>query len=143
MVDPVTLASGAFAGFQMLRKGLSAGKEIADFKGELNSILDYISGVEEAKRSGKKSNPLNDYIEYERAKQLQKDLEEVIWSCKGSKGVKMYKQFVARAEKSQREGRYKAIKRKNDIIQAVSIGFGIIFFISGAIGLVYFAIRFR
>ena len=53
-MDPITLATGAVGAFKLLRKGLNAGKEIHQVSGELNSILNYISGVEQAQKSNKK-----------------------------------------------------------------------------------------
>ena len=54
MVDPVTLASGAVAGFQLLKKGFGAGRDLHQMGSELNQVLDYITGVEQAKKQNKK-----------------------------------------------------------------------------------------
>ena len=142
MVDPVTLATGAVAGFNLLKKGLSAGKELHQMGGELNSVLNYISGVEEAKKSKKQNNPLNDYLEYEKAKTMQKDLENLIFDMKGSRGVAVYKSFVAKSEKAQRESRYKAIARKNQILNVLSILLGLAITVGGGSLLIWFAMEF-
>jgi len=141
-MDPITLATGAVGAFKLLKKGLNAGKEIHQVSGELNSILNYISGVEQAQKSNKKSDPLNDYIEYEKAKTLKKDLENLIFDMKGSRGVAVYKSFVAKSEQAQREGKYQAIARKNKILNILSILLGASITIGGGGALIWFAIEF-
>ena len=143
MVDPITLATGAVGAFKLLRKGLNAGKQIHEVSNELSSVLDYISGVEAAKKANKQNNPLNDYIQHQRAQQMKKDLEEVIWQCHGSKGVALYKDFVAAAAKTQRDSKYAAMARKNKILNALSILLGITITFGGAGALVWFAIEFK
>ena len=142
MVDPVTLASGAVAGFQLLKKGFGAGRDLHQMGSELNQVLDYISGVEQAKKQNKKSAPLNDYLAYDKAMTMKRDLEDLIHFYKGSRGLAKYKEFVAKAEKQNRDSKYRAMKRRNDIMQIISIIFGVFLFGAGAVGLIFFAQKF-
>lgn len=143
MVDPITLATGAVAGFNLLKKGFSAGKELHQMGSELNSVLDFISGAKEAKKSGSKSNPLNDYIQYQKAIEMEKALENLIFDCHGSKGVAKYKDFVSRANSAQRDSKYAAIARKNKILNVLSILLGVSITLGGGAALVWFAIEFK
>tara|TARA_R100001377_G_scaffold17813_2_gene9138 strand:- start:778 stop:1209 length:432 start_codon:yes stop_codon:yes gene_type:complete len=142
-MDPASLFLAATTGYKLLQKGFGAGREITQMSRELGSVLDYISGVEEAQKSNKKSNPLNDYLEYERAKTLKKDLENLIFDMKGSRGVAVYKSFVAKAEQTQREGRYEALARKNKILNVLSILLGMAITLGGGAVLVWAAIEFK
>jgi len=141
-MDPASLFLAATTGFKLLQKGFGAGREITQMSKELGSVLNYISGVEEAQKSKSNSNPLNDYLEYERAKTLKKDLENLIFDMKGSRGVAVYKAFVAKSEQTQREGKYRAVARKNKILNILSILLGASITIGGGGALIWFAIEF-
>jgi hypothetical protein len=142
-MDPATLFLAATSGFKLLQKGFSAGKQIHQMGSELNSVLDFISGAKEAKNSGSKSNPLNDYIQYQKAISLERDLENLIFDCHGSRGVKLYKSFVAKAEQTQREGKYKMIARKNKILDILSIFLGVSITLGGGGLLIWAAFEFK
>ena len=62
---------------------------------------------------------------------------------KGSRGVAVYKSFVAKAEQTQREGRYEALARKNKILNVFSILLGISITVGGGGLLIWAAIEFK
>tara|TARA_Y100001973_G_C5208904_1_gene343814 strand:+ start:10085 stop:10519 length:435 start_codon:yes stop_codon:yes gene_type:complete len=142
MVDPVTLLTAATTGYSLLKRGFETGREISQMSSEMNSVLDYIKGVETAKKSNKKNDPLNDYLEWDRAKKMKQDLETLIKFHKGTKGLAKYKEFVRHAETAQRQGRYKEIQKRNQIQKIFSVIIGLSVFVGGAIGLIYFAQKF-
>ena len=46
---------------------------------DLNKVFDFIDGTKAAQKSGNKNDPLSDYIAYEKALDMERQLEQVIW----------------------------------------------------------------
>lgn len=106
---------------------------------DLNKVFDFIDGTKAAQKSGNKNDPLSDYIAYEKALDMEKQLEQVIWETRGSKGVATFKRMRAQATERDRQSKYASIKRRNQIMNVVSITFGVIVFACGIVGMIYFA----
>ena len=82
---------------------------------DLNKVFDFIDGTKQAQKSGNKNDPLSDYIAYEKALDMEKQLEQVIWETRGSKGVATFKRMRAQATERDRQSKYASIKRRNQI----------------------------
>ena len=106
---------------------------------DLNKVFDFIDGTKAAQTSGNKNDPLSDYIAYEKAKDMEKELERIIFDTRGSKGVAMFKRMRAEATERDRQSKYASIRRRNKIINVLSIMLGIVIFAGGIVGMVFFA----
>jgi len=106
---------------------------------DLNKVFDFIDGTKEAQKSGNKNDPLSDYIAYEKALDMEKQLEQVIWETRGSKGVATFKRMRAQATERDIQSKYASVKRRNKIMNGLSIAFGVLVFAGGIIGMVFLA----
>ena len=59
------------------------------------------------------------------------------------RGWNKFEQFRREAKKNERETRYAAIRKRNEIMNILSIIFAVCIVIAGAIGLFYFAYYLR
>ena len=106
---------------------------------DLNKVFNFIDGTKAAQKTGNKNDPLSDYIAYEKALDMEKQLEQVIWETRGSKGVATFKRMRAQATERDRQSKYASVKRRNQIINILSIVFGLIIFAGGLVGMIFFA----
>ena len=111
-MDPLALA---LISFTALKKGISLGKDISSMGKDLNKVFQFIDGTKAAQTSGNKNDPLSDYIAYEKALDMEKQLMDVIWQTRGSKGVATFKRMRAQATERDRQSKYSAVARKNRI----------------------------
>jgi len=111
--------SAALLAFGAIKKGISMGKELHTMGKDLNNLFSFIDGAKEAQKSGNKNDPLAELTAYYKAIDMEKAIEEAVWQSRGSAGVKMLKQFREKAKEREKEGRYLATKRKNQIINAL------------------------
>ena len=106
---------------------------------DLNKVFDFIDGTKAAQKSGNKNDPLSDYIAYEKALDMERQLEQVIWETRGSKGVATFKRMRAEATERDRQSKYASIRRRNQIMNVLSIMLGIVIFAGGIVGMVFLA----
>jgi len=110
--------SAALLAFSAIKKGISMGKELHTMGKDLNNLFSFIDGAKEAQKSGNKNDPLAELTAYYKALDMEKAIEEAVWQSRGSAGVKMLKQFREKAKEREKEGRYLALKRKNQLLNA-------------------------
>jgi len=139
-MDPISLA---LLSFSALKKGISLGKDLSSMGKDLNKVFSFIDGAKEAKKSGNKNDPLSQYIAYEKAMDMEKDLERIIWETRGSKGVAMFKKMRAQSVERDRDSRYAAIARKNKILDTLSILLGVTITLGGGGLLIWAAFEFK
>ena len=135
--------SAALLAFGAIKKGISMGKELHSMSKDLNNLFSFIDGAKEAQKSGKKGDPLSDYIAYEKALDYEKQLMQLIWETRGSKGVAKFNEFRKQAKKREVEGKYLATKRKNQIINAAGIIFAITITGIGGYFMIWFAMQYK
>ena len=135
--------SAALLAFGAIKKGISLGKDLSAMSKDVNNLFSFIDGTKEAQKTGNKNDPLSDYIAYEKALDMEKQLEQIIWETRGSKGVSKFKQMRAQAATKDRESKYAAIARKNKILNIFSILLGISITIGGGAALIWAAIEFK
>jgi len=135
-MDPISIA---LLSFTALKKGIALGKDLSAMGKDLNKVFDFIDGTKEAQKSGNKNDPLSDYIAYEKALDMEKQLEQVIWETRGSKGVATFKRMRAQATERDIQSKYASVKRRNKIMNGLSIAFGLVVFIGGIVGMVFLA----
>lgn len=109
---------------------------------DLNSLFDFIDGTKAAQKSGNKNDPLSDYIAYEKARDMERELEKIIFETRGSRGVAKFKDMRRQAAESERQSKYAAIARRNKILNILSILAGITITAGGAVGMIYFAMKY-
>jgi len=135
--------SAALLAFGAIKKGISMGKELHSMSKDLNNLFSFIDGAKEAQKSGKKGDPLSDYIAYEKAMDYEKQLMDLIWETRGSKGVAKFNEFRKQAKKREVEGKYLATKRKNQLMNAAGIIFAIIITGIGGYFMIWFAMQYK
>ena len=135
-MDPISIA---LLSFTALKKGIALGKDLSAMGKDLNKVFNFIDGTKEAQKSGNKNDPLSDYIAYEKALDMEKQLEQVIWETRGSKGVATFKRMRAQATERDIQSNYASVKRRNKIMNGLSIAFGVLVFAGGIIGMVFLA----
>ena len=109
----------------------------------LTIFFSFIDGAKEAQKSGKKGDPLSDYIAYEKAMDYEKQLMDLIWETRGSKGVAKFNEFRKQAKKREVEGKYLATKRKNQILNAAGIFFAMLITGAGGYFMIWFAMQYK
>ena len=139
-MDPLSLA---LLSFSALKKGISLGKDISSMGKDLNKVFQFIDGTKAAQKSGNKNDPLSDYIAYEKAQDMERELLEVIWQTRGSKGVAMFKKMRTQATERDRQSKYADIARKNKILNFLSILLGMAITLGGGGLLIWAAIEFK
>ena len=135
-MDPISIA---LVSFTALKKGIALGKDLSAMGKDLNKVFNFIDGTKEAQKSGNKNDPLSDYIAYEKALDMEKQLEQVIWETRGSKGVATFKRMRAQATERDIQSNYASVKRRNKIMNGLSIVVGVIIFAGGIVGMVFLA----
>lgn len=135
--------SAALLAFGAIKKGISLGKDLSAMSKDVNNLFSFIDGTKEAQKTGNKNDPLSDYIAYEKALDMEKQLEQIIWETRGSKGVSKFKQMRAQAATKDRESKYAAVARKNKILNVLSILAGITITLGGGAALIWAAIEFK
>ena len=135
--------SAALLAFGAIKKGISMGKELHSMSKDLNNLFSFIDGAKEAQKSGKKGDPLSDYIAYEKAMDYEKQLMDLIWETRGSKGVAKFNEFRKQAKKREVDGKYLATKRKNQIINGIGIVGSVTITAGGAYLMYIFAMQYQ
>ena len=128
--------------FAAVKKGISVGKDLMAMSKDVNNLFAFIDGAKAAQKTGNKNDPLSDYIAYEKALDMEKQLEQIIFDTRGSRGVATFKRMRAQANESQRQSKYAQLARKNKIMNILSIILGIVLFGGGVAGMVWFATSF-
>ena len=141
VVDPI---SGALLAFTAIKKGIAIGKDLSSMGKDLNNLFSFIDGAKAAhKNPSNKSDPLSSYIAYEKAMDYEKQLRDIIINARGMKGYAKFEQFRREAKKAEREGRYAAIRRQNQIKQIAGLVVAIIITGFGAYGMIWFAMQYK
>jgi len=139
-MDPLSIA---LVSFTALKKGIALGKDISAMGKDLNKVFNFIDDTKAAQKSGNKNDPLSDYIAYEKALDMEKQLMEVIWQTRGSKGVATFKRMRTQATERDRQSKYAAVARKNKILNFISILLGMAITLGGGGLLIWAAIEFK
>tara|TARA_R110000772_G_scaffold74511_1_gene162238 strand:- start:3860 stop:4282 length:423 start_codon:yes stop_codon:yes gene_type:complete len=139
-MEPISAALLAFAA---IKKGISLGKDLSAMSKDVSNLFAFIDGTKEAQKTGNKNDPLSDYIAYEKALDMEKQLEQIIFDTRGSKGVATFKRMREQSASRDRESRYAEIARKNKILNILSILAGISITVGGGSALIWAAIEYK
>ena len=86
---------------------------------------------------------MSTYIAAVKARDLEEELRSIIIDTRGFKGWNELQAIRQQVMKEEREGRYRALKRQNQIKSILGAILGVLIIGAGGAGLVWFAMEFR
>ena len=137
------------ASFTAIKTGVKLGKDISSLGKDLGKMW---TAIDDAKNThaqatkGKGSaqeKALSTYIAAVKARDLEEELRSIIIDTRGFKGWNELQAIRQQVMKEEREGRYRALKRQNQIKSIIGAVLGVLILGAGGAGLVWFAMEFR
>ena len=137
------------ASFTAIKTGVKLGKDISSLGKDLGKMW---TAIDDAKNThaqatkGKGSaqeKALSTYIAAVKARDLEEQLRSIIIDTRGLKGWNELQKIRQQVMKEEREGRYRALQRQNQIKSIIGAVVGILILGAGGAGLVWFAMEFR
>ena len=137
------------ASFAAIKTGVKLGKDISSLGKDLGKMW---TAIDDAKNThaqatkGKGSaqeKALSTYIAAVNARDLEEELRSIIIDTRGFKGWNELQAIRQQVMKEEREGRYRALKRQNQIKSILGAILGVLIIGAGGAGLVWFAMEFR
>ena len=137
------------ASFTAIKTGVKLGKDIHSLGKDLGKMW---TAIDDAKNThaqatkGKGSaqeKALSTYIAAVKARDLEEELRSIIIDTRGFKGWNELQAIRQQVMKEEREGRYRALKRQNQIKSILGAVLGVLIIGAGGAGLVWFAMEFR
>ena len=137
------------ASFTAIKTGVKLGKDISSLGKDLGKMW---TAIDDAKNThaqatkGKGSaqeKALSTYIAAVKARDLEEELRSIIIDTRGFKGWNELQAIRQQVMKEEREGRYRALQRQNQIKSIIGAVVGILILGAGGAGLVWFAMEFR
>ena len=137
------------ASFAAVKTGVKLGKDISSLGKDLGKMW---TAIDDAKNThaqatkGKGSaqeKALSTYIAAVKARDLEEQLRSIIIDTRGFKGWNELQAIRQQVMKEEREGRYRALKRQNQIKSILGAILGVLIIGAGGAGLVWFAMEFR
>ena len=137
------------ASFAAIKTGVKLGKDISSLGKDLGKMW---TAIDDAKNThaqatkGKGSaqeKALSTYIAAVKARDLEDQLRSIIIDTRGFKGWNELQKIRQQVMKEEREGRYRALKRQNQIKSILGAVLGVLIIGAGGAGLVWFAMEFR
>ena len=137
------------ASFAAIKSGVKLGKDIHSLGKDLGKMW---TAIDDAKNThaqatkGKGSaqeKALSTYIAAVKARDLEEELRSIIIDTRGFKGWNELQAIRQQVMKEEREGRYRALKRQNQIKSILGAVLGVLIIGAGGAGLVWFAMEFR
>ena len=137
------------ASFAAIKTGVKLGKDISSLGKDLGKMW---TAIDDAKNThaqatkGKGSaqeKALSTYIAAVKARDLEEELRSIIIDTRGFKGWNELQAIRQQVMKEEREGRYRALKRQNQIKSIIGAVLGVLILGAGGAGLVWFAMEFR
>ena len=90
MPDPLTVGLAAFAA---IKKGIEIGKDLSQMSKDFGQLYDFIDEQKEIKQKGSKNDVLANYIAYEKAMDMERELTRIIQQTRGASGLRKFKQM--------------------------------------------------
>jgi len=75
MPDPLTIGLAAFAA---IKKGIEIGKDLSQMSKDFGQLYDFIDQQKEIKQKGSKNDVLANYIAYEKAMDMERELTRIL-----------------------------------------------------------------
>ena len=143
MPEPITIALGAFA---LAKKALELGKDANEISRSLGKVWSAIDDVKADAANAKKSNDSNaleKFIALKQAEDLEYNIAQIVRATRGEAGWQQLKKLRQEEKQQKVEGRYKATRRKNQIVNAVGIICAMLITGVGAYFMILFAMRYQ
>ncbi len=137
------------ASFTAIKTGVKLGKDIHSLGKDLGKMWTAIDDAKNTHAQASKGKgsaqekALTTYIAAVQARDLEKQLRDIIIDTRGFKGWNELQAIRQQVMKEEREGRYKAMQRRNQINNIIGIFIGVIIMAAGALGLIWFAVEFK
>ena len=137
------------ASFAAIKSGVKLGKDIHSLckdLGKMWTAIDDAKNTHERASKGKGSaqeKALSTYIAAVKARDLEEELRSIIIDTRGFKGWNELQAIRQQVMKEEREGRYRALQRQNQIKSIIGAVLGVLILGAGGVGLVWFAMEFR
>lgn len=147
MIDPVTALAGATAAFNMLKKGISVGKDLQDMGGQLSKWAGAIADLEFADKQNQKpawyktlgggvqAQAMEIFAAKQKAAAMRAELKDYISVMYGPSKWEEILQIEADLRKQKREHEHRQMEIKQKIIEWSA---GVALFILSVGGLAFF-----
>ena len=147
MIDPVTALAGATAAFNMLKKGISVGKDLQDMGGQLSKWAGAIADLEFADKQNQKpawyktlgggvqAQAMEIFAAKQKAAAMRAELKDYISVMYGPSKWDEILQIEADLRKQKREHEHRQMEIKQKIIEWSA---GVALFILSVGGLAFF-----
>jgi hypothetical protein len=129
MIDPVTALAGATAAFNMLKKGISVGKDLQDMGGQLSKWAGAIADLDFADKQNQKpawyktlgggvqAQAMEIFAAKQKAAQMRAELKDYISVMYGPSKWEEILQIEADLRKQKREHEHRQMEIKQKIIE--------------------------
>ena len=137
------------ASFAAIKTGVKLGKDISSLGKDLGKKWTAIADAKNTHAQASKGKgsaqekALSTYINAVRARDLEDQLRSIIIDTRGFKGWNELQKIRQQVMKEEREGRYRALQRQNQIKSIIGAVLGVLILGAGGVGLVWFAMEFR
>ena len=137
------------ASFAAIKTGVKLGKDISSLGKDLGKMWTAIDDAKNTHAQASKGKgsaqekALSTYIAAVKARDLEEELRSIIIDTRGFKGWNELQAIRQQVMKEEREGRYRALKRQNQIKSILGAVLGVLIIGAGGAGLVWFAMEFR
>ena len=137
------------ASFAAIKTGVKLGKDISSLGKDLGKMWTAIDDAKNTHAQASKGKgsaqekALSTYIAAVKARDLEEELRSIIIDTRGFKGWNELQKIRQQVMKEEREGRYRALKRQNQIKSIIGAVLGVLILGAGGAGLVWFAMEFR
>ena len=137
------------ASFAAIKTGVKLGKDISSLGKDLGKMWTAIDDAKNTHAQASKGKgsaqekALSTYINAVRARDLEDQLRSIIIDTRGFKGWNELQKIRQQVMKEEREGRYRALQRQNQIKSIIGAVLGVLILGAGGVGLVWFAMEFR
>ena len=147
MIDPVTALAGATAAFNMLKKGISVGKDLQDMGGQLSKWAGAIADLEFADKQNQKpawyktlgggvqAQAMEIFAAKQKAAAMRAELKDYISVMYGPSKWDEILQIEAELRKQKREHEHRRMEIKQKVIEWSA---GVALFILSVGGLAFF-----
>ena len=157
MIDPVTALATATAAFNAVKRGVEMGQDIENMAGSIGKWMGAVSDIDKSGEYAKKpplfkklfnagsveEEALQLLIHEQKIIEQEKELQTLLNFRYGYGTWDELKEMRRKIRLKREQEVYKQAERKKDFIEALQIGFAVLFILEFIIGLFYFALDYR
>lgn len=153
MIDPFTALAGATTAFNTIKKGFEIGRDIESMAGDLGRWMSAISDISEAEKQAQnppifkrlffagsiEEEAMAMFAAKKKAEDQRAQLKVYIQYTMGASAWEELIAMEGKIRKERQETIYKQAERRRKFMEVIGILFGIIFFSTGVVLIVWFA----